>query len=116
MALPAIALYAMGAASALLAVSAVLFFLSLGRSFEMLRARLFLKFRLYEKFFVAVGAVALALAAVDFWSTLFATATLDLVPDVPARVVMYSAVIALYREFYRSLRGAGEAAGRGREG
>lgn len=109
MALPAVALYALGAASALLAASAVLFLFGLRRSFEMLRAKLFLKFHLYEKFFIAMGATVLGLTALDFYGAIRAPEALHPVPGIPVRAVVYGCAILLFGAFYRSIRGRRES-------
>ncbi len=108
MALPAVELYILGAVSALLAASGVLFLLSLRRSFEMLRARLFLQYYLYEKFFIAMGATVLGLTALDLYGAIRAPEALRPVPDIPVRAVVYGCAILLFVAFHRSIRGKRE--------
>lgn len=90
--------------SSLFLVGAVLLFFSiLRRSFEFRRAMIFLEFRFYERFFVTTGAIVLGLVGADVARVLLDPGTLSLFPDGVIRAILYTCVLLLYTEFYRTI-------------
>ncbi len=94
------ALYVTGA---FLMAAVLLFFTILRRSFELRRAMIFLEFRFYERFFVSMGVVVIGLVGVDVARVLLDPGTLNLFPDGVVRAILYSCVVLLYAEFYRTI-------------
>lgn len=89
-------------------VSASLFFLLLRSGFELRRANLFLRFRVWEGYFVFVSSTLLVLIGVEFAYLALAPGALDVFPDAVVLLMVHAAAILVYLKLVLLLReGAG---------